>query len=251
MVGFALSLAATRPSLEPRRALSLGPRWWLTAAVLIIGPGAAVVLGFAGMVLGALGVVGLIMLAVLLWWWCLLAASAGLAGVLVRRRYAVPAVLLPSLAVLLYLPALGVGGYRTLTGPSLVWVALMTAVLIVVGATRRPVSWWIGSVGTVAATWVAVTWAVWLYVMPGIAGPDGVYRMGSSQAGLWFPASLVEIDLGPGPDGSMGTDLGAWWVVADFTEIYPFVLLALGVHAVGYVVGVREHRDDLEPAVAV
>jgi hypothetical protein len=249
MVRFAFSLAVTRPAREPRRALWLDGRFWLTAAALIVAPGAALVLGFAGMLLGGLGVVGLVMLAGLLWWCGLLAAFAGLAGGLVRRRYAVPAVLLPGLAVVLYLPALGVGEYGTLTGPSLVWVALVAAVLIVVGAVPRPVSWWIGYAGVVAATWIAVTWAVWRYVTPGIAGPEGMFSLDSSYAWLWFPASLTQVDVGPGPGGSMGTDLGGWWVVADFTEVYPFVLLALGVFAVGYVLGVCEHRDFPEPAV--
>jgi hypothetical protein len=250
MVAFALSLAVTRPSLEPRRALPLDRRFWSTAVVLVVGPGAALVLGYVGMLLTALGVVGLVMLSGVLWWCGLLAAYAGAGGVLARRRSAVPAVLLPSVVVVLYLPALDVGGYRTLTGPTLVWVALMVVVLMVVGATPGPASWWIGCLGAVAAAWVAVTWAVWLYVTPGV-GPEGAYRLDPSYAWLWFPASLVEIDIGPGPSGSAGTDLGGWWVVADFTEVYPSVLLALGVYAVGYLIGVREHSDLPESAVAM
>jgi hypothetical protein len=92
---------------------------------------------------------------------------------------------------------------------------------------------------------------VWLYVTPGLAASESVYRLDPSYAWLWFPASFVEVDVGPGPPGADGTDLGGWWVVADFTEVYPSVLLALGVYAVGYVIGVSEHRDLPEPAVAM
>jgi hypothetical protein len=251
MVGFAFSLAVTRPALEPRRAPRLDRRFWFTAAALVVGPGSTLVLGYVGMVVTALGVVGLVMLAAVLWCFGLLAAYAGLGGAMVRRRYAVPAVLVPSLAVLLYLPALEVGGYGTLTGPSLVWFALMAVVLMMVGAVPRPASWWIGYAGAVAAAWVAVTWAVWLYVTPGAASAEGVDGLDPSYAWLWFLASLVEVDVGPGPSGPYATDLGGWWVVADFTEVYPSVLLALGVYAIGYVIGVGEHRDVPEPAVAM
>jgi hypothetical protein len=245
MVGFALSLAVTRPSLEPRRAVPLDRRFWSTVAVLVLGPVAALVLGYVAMFLTALSVVGLVLLAGLLWRFGRLFAYAGASGVLVRGGFALPAVLLPGLAVALYLPELGVGGYRTLTRPTLVWAGLLTVVLIVVVAMPRPASWWLGYAGVVAVAWVAVTWAVWLYVEAGI--PGGGILVDPAYAWLWFPASFAEIDLGPGPSGAAATELGAWWVVADFTEAYPAVLLALGVYAVGYLVGVREHREVPEP----
>jgi hypothetical protein len=119
----------------------------------------------------------------------------------------------------------------------------MAVVLIAVAATRRPASWWIGSAGAVAAAWIAVTWAVWRHVTQ-----EGAFRLDPSYAWLWFLASFMEVDIGPGPNDA---ELGAWWVVADYTEVYPSVLLALGVYAVGYLVGVREHHDVPEPAVAV
>jgi len=236
MLRFALSLALTRPSLGPRPVLDR--RLAYTAAMLLAGPVAALGLGYAGFLLTALGLFGLVFFAALLAFGGLLTAHAGSAGVIVRRRLAAPAVLLPSLAVLLYLPELDVAGYRTLTRPSLVWAGVMLAVLVAVGLTPRPVSWWIGYGGAVGAAWAAVTGAVWLH------NGAGGFTLDDSYAWLWFPSTLVELSVGPGP---AGTQLSGQFVVADFAEIYPHTLLALGVYAVAYVVGVCEHRDFPEP----
>jgi hypothetical protein len=183
-----------------------------------------------------------------LWLFGLLVAYAAAAGTVARRRFAVPAVLLPGLAVVLYLPELGVGGYRTLTRPTLLWVVLMAVVLIAVGLLPRPVSWWVGYAGALAAAWVAVTWAVWLFNLPGFADAGGIYRLDTGYAWRWFPASLMDVYAGPGPrSASEGSELSSAFVVSDFAEIYPSVLLVLGVFSVAYVIGVCEHRDFPEP----
>jgi hypothetical protein len=241
MLGFAASLAVTRPALKPRHALTMDRRAVLTGTMLLLGPVAGLVLAYVGMFLMGLGLFGLLAFGLLLWCGGLLCAYAGANGAMMRRWAALPAVLLPCLAVVLYLPEFGVAGYRTLTRPTLLWAGLMVLLLIVVGLLPRPVSWWIGYAAAVAAAWVAVTWAVWLYA--------GVVRLDTSYAWLWFPASLLEIDIGPGPSGVDGSVLPGWFVVWDFTEIYPTTLLALGVYAVAYLIGVREHRGNVPEAV--
>ena len=250
MLSFALSLALTRPAVDPRapfarRTLANG-RFWASAAMLGLGPpGAGVGLGLLASMLTAMGVFGLILIASLAAFCAWQFALAGCAGAVVRRRFALPAVLLPSLAVLLYLPGRGDGGLSgRLAGPSLLWTAIMAVVLVAVAVTPRPAAWWVGFTGVVAASWAAVTWAVWAFNARGLVDPgDGtsIFHLDTSYAWLWFPSALLELDLGPGADG-----LGGYHFVSDFTEFYPHALLMLGLYAFGYVVGVNERRDFAE-----
>jgi hypothetical protein len=227
-----------QPSAAPRTAALAGVRFWFTAAMLLLGPFAGLVLGLSALLVTVIGAFGLIVDLPVFVGAGALIAYAGAAGVLVRRRFAAPAVLLPSLAMLMCLPELDVGGYATLTGPNLLWAGVMAVVLVAVGVTPRPYSWWIGYTGAIAAAWAAVTWSVSLFNAAGSVGLD------TSYAWLWFPSAFVRVSLGPGPwDSGDGYELTSWFIVNDFTEIYPHVLLGVGVYAVSYLIGVCHHRD--------
>jgi hypothetical protein len=239
MVGYALSLATTRPSLDHGSTTVFDRRLATSAAVVVLGPVIGFVMGLIALLFTVCGWVGLLGLVPLLALCGRLIAEASAAGAMVRRRFAVPAALLPGLAGAWYLPDFGTGLSRTMIRPTLLWDGIMAVVLIVVGLLPRPISWWAGYAGVVGAAWAAVTWAVWLFNTPGFDG----YRLDPSYAWLWFPASFGFVSAGPGPQDAAGTDLGSWYYIVDFTEIYPHVLLGLGVYMVGYLVGVCEHRD--------
>jgi hypothetical protein len=236
LLAFAGSLALSRPprghrAHEWRRLVTV--RSGLALVALAVGPLAALPLAFASMLLGLL----LPVLAVLMGLGGLLAGASWPAP---RRSVIAIVALAPALAYVVLPPHLLVAGSAPArsAAAAVVWLVLLSATVAwLLRGPKRPV--WTGVLGVCAAAWAAVTVAVW---QVGVRGWDG-FHLDTTYAPLWFPASValpVEIPLGPVPEPLVSSN----FLVTDFTELYPQMLVLVGAFVVAFAYAAARARAE-------
>jgi hypothetical protein len=168
---------------------------------------------------------------------------AGHLTVLRRPAPTVLVVLIPATAALILMAPLAYSGPEVMERTTLLWAALMVPVLGLAARGGRS-GLAVGVVGLVVAAWVATTLAMWSRNAQGFLTQGSVptvFHLDPSYAPLWFPAALLGFDVGPVPD-----EMGSWWLLVDYLEMYPHSLLLVGVYAVAYATGAAVRRMDEE-----
>ncbi|MBV1851532.1 hypothetical protein [Catellatospora tritici] len=259
MVGYAFSLAVSRPAADPLLDRSrMTKRFWATAATVLLMP----VLCFAVLIVTAIGAN---LVAAALGWrgpageqmsplFTALCCIVGvLLGLLATRRGArtalrgrvrlAVALVLPSVvAIVLVINLLGSAEKVVRVVPELLWwSAGMVAVLWAAGSLaargRVTAAWWVGVLGAFLVADVAIAITVFGHTGPpeyipldyGQGVYDGVSRV---WAPLWLPTMYTGGMHGlPGPT--------SWEVaqVGDATEFTPYVYLVFGAYLLAYAIG--------------